>query len=1142
MSAALGDLRVMHWCRCDGLAGTMPGEAVAGVMAEQDEDPSCGSQPGAAAHAVKDSMATSRQTDAPSGSCEFSTAPSPRTSFEGAWTSSNILSCADAAAITAAAALPPASLHAPSMYYPSSPSVAPSAAFAGSTTSGRPRRPGGASSLKPLVQLTSHVDARVAGAPLTAGVACCIGRPLTASLDLGLYDEAIALAAPFLLPPIVPFTRCPPGAAERAANAADAAAGLMKKAARRTRPVPSTAYTQKAGSVAAAPSPSPPWASLSRLSLQFDLLQPLLAVCTAAGRPELWIPLVSLERCHFVAEYEGIKRPLHALGSGLGGLASAANACSSGGAAASSSGGGSGAGSASDGASSRGSSRGGRAREADVGLRMWVHATVGAYLAEQSRLLPLLSTPPPTWASDGPPSQGAKRPATKQGPATSGPGDATSSSGTVRPPRTASRPEPEQAHVASGSGMHARPVLRGGPLSVRVASEVDGIESDAMSEDSIPCTDVVISHAELDEARLSPPTSGAASGDSTPNPTDEPMGLGARLLRAFSSPGDVSRVERHAAHEAGRRDDDEEEGGLQPRLQDWRRGLSAPDVTAAIRDRRSVSTPTRRSSPRAQLSALLTGRTWNTPSSGRQIWRHTQSADRGSATRNMLERTVELAIRLVLPSATAPAAEEALSQDADAMDGPSDASANEPLLPTPRHDDVMRCASEVLAPTDLSGSLTLPKELLTELLCASPGERTATRGEAPPGAVLRSARQDVSIALNVQGALPVVRLHLWPDAIQQALQLLEHTKYAMGEMTSLWHEATMFSEGCQSAPSLPSDDYMPERRPPLAQLREHSCEPGAQPTVHAPATQDVSEGDSSRVRYVSLQLHLPLLEVHVHEEEAAVAGSADLLLVRLHSLMVCVDADLSSLHLASLKLESVAYLSELALIDCRPHVAPERASLLSLQGAATVAPPPDLNVSLALLPPGRVGGTADGAAWKLSRGSIVSADHATGTYNIATTPLLSAVLSPSDSCDVANLKMVATCSAVNAQWNPLLAVYLVQTGMGAADLFRRAYATQPVFNSSITTSTGGNSTASRASQEGASSSASPAADATSAPRLQVELEATVDEVSLSLNAEDGKPTSPPPPLLRRARQSQISHFLLRPGALVSVVHCSRRRP
>ena len=113
---------------------------------------------------------------------------------------------------------------------------------------------------------------------------------------------------------------------------------------------------------------------------------------------------------------------------------------------------------------------------------------------------------------------------------------------------------------------------------MRVASEADDVESDAMSEDSTPCAEVVISHAELDEALFSPATSGAASGESTPH-TTEPMGLGARLLRAFSSPEDVSRVERTTAHDEKVRDEDDE-GGLQPRLQDWRRGRSAPDASA----------------------------------------------------------------------------------------------------------------------------------------------------------------------------------------------------------------------------------------------------------------------------------------------------------------------------------------------------------------------------------------------------------------------------------------------------------------------------------------------------------------------------------------------------------------------------------
>jgi hypothetical protein len=289
---------------------------------------------------------------------------------------------------------------------------------------------------------------------------------------------------------------------------------------------------------------------------------------------------------------------------------------------------------------------------------------------------------------------------------------------------------------------------------------------------------------------------------------------------------------------------------------------------------------------------------------------------------------------------------------------------------------------------------------------------------------------------------------------------------------------------------------------------------------------------------VTLQLHLPSVELHVHEQRPRPGDPADrshsqqrprpgdpadLLLAKLTGLTVCCDADPTA------GVDANVYLGSLSVLDARRHVPEALALIVSLRAEAAMCPPPQLSASivpvdlrpagatreraraaLGRAPVGKASqnpsaskprgaqhsapGSFVEASWKLPR-HLIAIPGATASVDAPPKPLLRALVRPPDAHGTLAVRLVAVCQALGMQWNPGLIAALINV---LVDLQRHARPPP----SALSPSAAGappRAPAQTTASEGVLASSS------SAPLrldLDLELEATVGSTSISLNLEE----------------------------------------
>ena len=845
---------------------------------------------------------------------------------ESRWKCTNVLCCSDAAAASphsnsAVQSSTPFQIRLPPSQ-PASPMSAASVSLFAAPSAAR-----GVTAPSPLLQITAHLDAPSAPAPLTAGVAVCVARPLTASVDLAICRDVLSLVAAISHPPIVPFTRVPTGAASDAVAATDRAAGL--DSGRRG------SMSDAAPAARKKPSPPPSSAQLPRpppqLSLQLDVHAPLLAMLTAAERPELVVPVARLQRVHATCSY---------------------GACAS-------------ADSEADGGGGGG------------GLSIWAHVCAGLSLAPQARLLGLLVSPPARSA------------------ATCGSRASCSSVQSSSPSLVSS----------------TRPSLAAGAIDAMSDADSD----DCSVASGTPVAEIVISKDDLEHDE--------------PRSTDaSPLNLlGARLMRAFSSPDASSR----RSDPPNSHDDDDEQPGL-TKVRSVPNAASSEYVSSAS----SMRSRTGGGALDLRIAALETS--LRHANGGSPTPREGDSSPlrrTGSQLNTMLERfhraasapTVELAIQLIIGP-----------NYAEEDDVEADCSDDLPTPPTPLHSQLLAGSGELLAPCAFTCSLELPSFLWSTaaapptepLSSAVPFSGVSSAAPHPRQSRALISRQAPSCVLTLQGSLPTIRVHLWTEAAKQAAELGAFGVETARELAGLLQGQLV---------------DMPESKAPLV--------PSAEPPPPPRFT----------LSFVSLQLHVPVLEVHVHTQAALAGERADLVLTRISALTLACDMELRELP----TIDAATYIREVAVIDSRPHVGADRELVVCIHGGAATPPPLEMRAAIRAL-------TENGASvgWQLPRTSLVAADD-------PTLPMLVAgLVPPSDAAArVLPLKLTAACTQVSTQWNPLLFGKLVAMGVGLMSLVPPKAVP-------------------------AAASAAPASPAPPPLRIELDFDASVDEVKSVLNAED----------------------------------------
>ena len=214
----------------------------------------------------------------------------------------------------------------------------------------------------------------------------------------------------------------------------------------------------------------------------------------------------------------------------------------------------------------------------------------------------------------------------------------------------------------------------------------------------------------------------------------------------------------------------------------------------------------------------------------------TPSSGSSGSRLNMLERfhraatapTVELAIQLIISP------DDYIDDEAEAEELAGAADLELPNPPTPTHAQILAGAGEILTPCAFTGSLTLPTAMLSNRSTA-PSAAAASRREhleqspaAAPAA--SSTRPRPGYLLSLQGTLPAVRLHIWPDAVKRGMELA-----AFGTKTA---SALVKTLRCRVSPK---DVYLSAVTPPPP--------PPPSPQQH------------SKLSHISVQVHLPLFGV-----------------------------------------------------------------------------------------------------------------------------------------------------------------------------------------------------------------------------------------------------------------------------------------
>jgi len=344
---------------------------------------------------------------------------------------------------------------------------------------------------------------------------------------------------------------------------------------------------------------------------------------------------------------------------------------------------------------------------------------------------------------------------------------------------------------------------------------------------------------------------------------------------------------------------------------------------------------------------------------------------------------IELAIRLIIPppspSESSPVHIHSLSID------------ERPLPPPVSQAALLACAEEVLSPCTLSAEVSVPESLLHQ--AARPVARPAARPAAPPptSEAPPSSRVDAATAaaatgslghppvlhcLRLHGTLPSISLHVWPalltesfslvrfvlPAVSEALRPLtrvsadQRTKATGGVGGDGWREGATGGVGGDAN----------ARRDPIG---SEGCE-RSRAVNDRGSTEFGTMAAASPLAAVTLQLHLPSVELHVHEQRPRPGDPADrshsqqrprpgdpadrshsqqrprprdpadLLLAKLTGLTVCCDADPTA------GVDADVYLGSLSVLDARRHVPEALALIVSLRAEAAMCPPPQLSASI----------------------------------------------------------------------------------------------------------------------------------------------------------------------------------------------------
>ena len=755
-----------------------------------------------------------------------------------------------------------------------------------------------------------------------------------------------------------------------------------------------------------------------KLSVQLDVCEPLLVTMTAAEQSSLSVPLVQLQRLHVSCQ--------HGFGS-----------------------------------------------EA----QFWMHVTLGASLAQQHSVLPLLVSKDVAQAATV-----AKLPAETM-PFVPTIGETRFGRGELDDGRT---------------GLLGRPAQ-----GVLTGNEE---ESDADSDGSAPVAEIVISSADLADSPRSPSISmdGSAPSPGTPSAerrhrrhrsdswsTEPSLQGGHRVPSSLSPSPQKAAPSQRSPHR---------------RVRSFSEGVASPPLGTHS----GPLSPSSRS--RASFSEGVRGVASNSHGSS--------PVERlgGGSRLNMLERftraavapSVELAIAIIINPDYADEIDDE-EELGEAVRGEEDDHWGTHSTLAPNQHQLLAVSSELLVPCTFAGLFALPTPLLVPDGAIEPTEEAADPAtqDASPSATRRAlrgragSRQHPRYGLTLSGSLPVLRVNVWPSAIKHAAELVTYGVGAVSKLAERWSHLTCTEElaayPCKSEAAAVGATH-PSR-----------------PSSHAPSLCEVN-----------LQLHLQLIELQLHHSPArppasslrrSASGvlplrfskgddSADLLLVRVRSLTICAEAQIPQQAGSPPTATLQTYVHEITMLDCRSHVPMERASLLLLKGSPVLPPSRDLRAAVRLISATEISSTdstSKAKDWRLPASSLVPADpEASGTAGASLRPLLALCLSPpqAEAPDVLPLRMFASCRSVAMQWNPLLFATLVRMGVDLAHSIAEINTSAEVDRPARAV----------ASTPSATPSATPPATPPAAPRvspaalppwrLALSLEGTVYDVNLSLNAED----------------------------------------
>ena len=306
----------------------------------------------------------------------------------------------------------------------------------------------------------------------------------------------------------------------------------------------------------------------------------------------------------------------------------------------------------------------------------------------------------------------------------------------------------------------------------------------------------------------------------------------------------------------------------------------------------------------------------------------------------------------------------------------------------------------------------------------------------------------MSHCLRLHGTLPSITLHVWPALLTQAFSLVRFVIPAVSEALRpfTFTEADQRTkttggvggDGWRRVATGGVGDAANGRRDPI------DCEPtravndrGSTDFGSMAATAvnvNGSMAGAAPLAAATLQLHLPSVELHVHEQLPQPGDPADLLVAKLTGLSICCDAE----PVAGVDAE--VYLGNLSVLDARRCVPEALALILSLRAEAAMCPPPQLSASIVpvdLRPAGatreraRAAGSASVgrasqtpsastrlfALWKLPR-HLIAIPGATASVDAPPKPLLRVAVRPPDVHGILAVHLVAVCQVLGVQWNP----------------------------------------------------------------------------------------------------------------------------